>query len=361
MTSDPLEELRRQIDRLDEQIVELLNARARLVVDVGRVKSASGTAVFSPDREQQILDRIRQLSAGPLSHASLLAIYRELMSASFALERPPRIAFLGPHGSFSHEAALGKFGASVEYEPMTGVDGVFDAVKRRYADFGVVPVDNSIIGTVADSLEALAESDLRVCCEIHRRIHHNLLARCAINDIRVVYSKPEAFAQCQRFLAETGMQAKTASVASTSRAAELARDEAGAAAIASRLAARLCGLNVLQSNIEDHAHNVTRFFVIGREIARPTGDDKTSLTFVTADRAGALVDVLLVFQRHGINMTMITSRPSRTQSMQYVFFVDVQGHAVDAALTAALADARPHCVKLSVLGSYPRSADVVGE
>lgn len=355
-----LESQRREIDRLDEQIIGLLNARARCVVEIGRLKAASGASVFAADREQQILDRIRQLNSGPLSNDSLLAVYRELMSASFALERPLRVAYLGPAGSFSHEAAFGKFGTSVEYEPLAHIAGIFEAVTRGHADLGVVPVENTLGGAVLDSLEGLVDSGLKICCEIQRQIHQNLMSRGPLAGINVVYSKPEAFAQCQRFLGETGLAAKTAGVASTSRAAELARDEPGAAAIGSALAAQLQGLTILAENIEDSPNNVTRFLVIGRQTTKPTGDDKTSISFVTADRAGALVEVLLTFREHGVNLSMITSRHGRKRDLEYVFFLDLLGHAEDDAVRAALDEARPLCRSLAVLGSYPCSREVVG-
>jgi chorismate mutase/prephenate dehydratase len=356
-----LDALREEIDRLDEQIVALLNRRARCVQEIGQLKADAGTPVFSPDREQQILDRIRRLSEGPLPPQSLQAIYRELMSASLALERPLRVACLGPAGSFSHEAALGKFGASIEFEPFSDIPGVLEAVARRHADFAVVPVENSVGGAVADTLDTLSAGNLRICCEIHRRIRHHLLARCRLEDIQRVYSRPEAFVQCRKFLAQTGLDNRTVGVASTSKAAELARDETGTAAIAGHMAARIFGLNVLAASIEDSPHNVTRFVVVGRSSARPTGDDKTSLTFLTADRAGALVEVLLVFRRFGVNMSMITSRPSRTDDLEYAFFVDVQGHEEDHQLAAALREVRQHCQRLTILGSYPRSQDVIDD
>lgn len=355
-----LDALRQEIDRLDDQIVALLNARARCVVEIGRLKMAAATPVFAADREQQILDRIRHISTGPLSSDSLMAVYRELMSASFALERPPRIAFLGPAASFSHEAALGKFGASVEYEPLADLPGVFEAVSRGHADYGIVPVENSMAGSVMAALDALAATELRICCEIHRQIHLHLLARCGLAEVQRVYSKPEAFAQCQRFLAENDLSARAVAVESTSRAAERARDEPHAAAIAGATAGQLFGLNVLAANVEDGPHNVTRFLVIGRSSPRPSGDDKSSLTFVTVDKAGALVEVLLVFQRHSINMTMLTSRPSRKKDLEYIFFADVEGHADESPLKTALDEARSHCRQLTMLGSYPRSRDIVG-
>ncbi|MFQ5424487.1 MAG: prephenate dehydratase [Phycisphaerae bacterium] len=354
-----IEELRARIDSVDDQMVRLINDRAQAAADIGRLKASSGTAVFAPDREREVLDRICRLSTGPVSQQSLLAIYRELMSSSFALERPPRVAYLGPEGSYSHEAALGKFGASVEYESIADITGVFEEIARGHVNYGVVPVENRWAGAVVDTLDSFIEHDVQICNEIHREIHQNLMARCGIEKIAVVYSKPEAFAQCQRWLAETGLVHKQTPVPSTSRAAQQAAEEPHAAAIGSRLASRLYDLPVLAANIEDHPRNTTRFFVIGRESAKPTGSDRTSLMFLTANRAGALVGVLLVFQKTAINMTMITSRPSHRADREYHFFVDIDGHADDPVIKAAIESAAQHCQKLRVLGSYPRSTEVV--
>ncbi|MCA9257089.1 MAG: chorismate mutase, partial [Phycisphaerales bacterium] len=248
-----LDELRQRIDALDGDIVRLLNQRAQAAVEIGKLKNASGSAVFSPDREKAILDRICQLSAGPLSKASLLAIYRELMSASFALERPPRVGYLGPRGSYSHEAAVSKFGASVEYEPLVHIGGVFDAMDRGHIDYGVVPVENNTTGgVVLDTLDAFADTGVMICNELLLPIHLNLMANCPMDEIEVVQSKPEAFKQVQRWLAETGLVEKVAPAASTSRAAELAASTHGTAAIGSTLAAKLYGLKILAANIEDN-------------------------------------------------------------------------------------------------------------
>ncbi|MFQ5411946.1 MAG: prephenate dehydratase [Phycisphaerae bacterium] len=355
-----LDELRNEIDALDEQIVALLNQRAEAAVGIGRHKKQMGAAVFTPDRERAVLNRIAELSAGPLSQQSLHAIYRELMSASFALERPPRVGYLGPEGTFTHEAAMGKFGASVEYEPLEHIRGVFDAIKRGHIDYGVVPVENnSIGGVVLDTLDAFVRHEVRVCNEIRRAIHLNLMARCPMDEIEAVHSKPEAFRQCQDWLTETGFASKVVASPSTSQAAaEAARGEK-IAAIGSTMAARQYGLTILAANIEDNPKNATRFFVLGKDAAKPTGDDRTSLMFVTAHKAGALADVLLVFQRMGINMTMITSRPSDKSDVEYNFFVDIDGHAEDAALAGAIDEAGTHCRTLRVLGSYPKSTEVV--
>lgn len=354
-----LDELRKQIDAIDEELVAILNRRAEIVVQIGRLKNAVGTPVYAPDREKAVFDKIRKANKGPLPDKTLVAIYRELMSGSFALEKPPRIAYLGPQGSYSHLAAVGKFGASVEYEPVTDIRGVFEEVSRERADFGVVPIENSMGGGVIDTLDALVETDVQICAEINRTIHHNLLASCSLQEIDRVYSKPEVFSQCQRWLSETNLAGKTIAVASSSKAAELARDEKNAGAIGSTLAAQLYALNVVCENIEDATHNVTRFFVIGRTSARPTGDDKTSVVFTTKDEPGALVNVLAAFQQGGVNMSFIQSRPSKKRNWEYYFFGDLKGHQTDEALQVALKEAVRHCLRMNVLGSYPRASEVV--
>ncbi len=352
-----LDELRKQIDVIDEDLVALLNRRAEVVVEIGRLKNVDGTPIYAPDREKAVLEKIRRANKGPLPDKTLLAIYRELMSGSFALEKPLRIAYLGPQGSYSHLAAVEKFGSSVEYEPVTNIRGVFDEVAHEHADFGLVPIENSVGGGVIDTLDALVETDVQVCAEINRVIHHNLLANCRLEQIERVYSKPEVFAQCQRWLSETNLFGKTIPVASTSKAAELANHEESSAAIASTLAAELYALKIICANIEDNAKNTTRFFVIGLKPSRPTGDDKTSVVFTTKDEPGALVSVLDAFRQEGVNMSFIQSRPSKKRNWEYYFFGDLKGHQSEAAIQEALVAARKHCLRLHVLGSYPRASE----
>lgn len=354
-----LNELRGEINSLDEQIVRLLNQRAAAAVEIGKLKQTHGSAVFAPDREHEILKRITDCSAGPLSKASLLAIYRELMSASFALERPPRVGYLGPNGSFSHEAAIAKFGTSVEYEPLADVRGVFDEMTRGHLDYGIVPIENKTGGSVLDALDAFIDHDVTICNEVHLAIHHNLLANCRLEEIETVYSKPEVFTQCRRWLAETGFGERIQTAPSSSRAAEIAAASHRGAAIGGALAAKLYELQVMFANIEDDPQNTTRFVVLGGDSARPTGSDRTSVMFATAHRAGALVEVLLVFQRAGVNMTMITSRPSGKADAEYHFFVDMDGHADEEPMKKALAEARELCRPLRVLGSYPKATEVI--
>jgi chorismate mutase/prephenate dehydratase len=321
-----LEELRNRIDELDHQLVKLLNERARVVVDIGKLKSKTGGSIYAPDREKEVLEKICRANEGPLPDKCLVAVWREMMSGSFVLERPLRIGYLGPEGSFSHTAAMLKFGQSVEYEPLTDIRSIFNEVSREHCDLGLVPVENTTGGGVIETLDAFIDSDVKVCSEVLMTIHHNLLANCPLERIEKIYSKPEVFAQCRNWLSATFKEAKTIPVASTAKAAQMAAAESGAAAIGSRVAAEVYDLKVICENIEDIANNITRFFVVAKEDAKPTDDDKTAVLFSTAHKAGALADVLDIFKAHGINLTNIESRPSRKREWEYYFFVDFVGH-----------------------------------
>lgn len=354
-----LEELRQRIDEIDYQLVQLINERAQVVVEVGKLKSKTDRPVYAPDREKQVLTRIVQANKGPLSDKSLIAIWRELMSGSFILEKPLRIAYLGPDGSFSHTAAMLKFGQSVEYEPLADIKSIFDEISKSRCDLGIVPVENSIGGGVIETLDALIESDVKICAEVLMTIHHNLLATCKLKEIEKIYSKPEVFTQCRNWLSATFKDTQTIPVASTAKAAQIAVTEPHAAAIGSKIAAELYGLEVICENIEDNTNNVTRFIVVSRQDAKPSGEDKTALLFSTAHKAGALADVLDVFKRYDINLTNIQSRPSRKREWEYYFFVDFLGHRTDQHVIKALEETGKHCLQLSVLGSFPRTTELL--
>lgn len=351
--------LRDRIDALDGRIVKLLNERAEVVIEIGQSKRASGGTTYVPDREREVLDRLAELNKGPLPQQTVVAIYRELMSGSFALERAPRIAYLGPAGSYSHLAATRKFGSSVEYEAVGHIAAVFDEVERDRVDLGLVPVENSTGGGVVDTLDSFASREVTICVEMNLAVHHHLLGRGAFEQIKAVYSKPEALGQCQRWLVETGLLTKAVPVASTSKAAEIAANDPTAAAIGSKLAGELYGLAVLSDRIEDDPNNITRFLVVSKTPAKPTGDDKTAIYFNAADKPGALAEVLEVFRKAGINMTFIESRPSRTKAFDYGFFIDLLGHIETPNVAQAIEAARKHCLRLKILGSFPRAVDVL--
>jgi chorismate mutase/prephenate dehydratase len=354
-----LEELRKKIDELDHQLVKLLNERARVVVEIGKLKTRTDKPVYSPDREKEVFARIAEANEGPLPDGCLIAIWRELMSGSFVLERPLRIGYLGPAGSFSHTASMLKFGQSVEYEPLADITSIFDEVSKGHCDLGLAPVENTMGGGVIETLDALIDSNVKVCAEVLMAIHHSLLGNCSLEEIEKIYSKPEVFVQCRNWLSATFKEAQTIPVASTAKAAQMAADEPRAAAIGSNVAAELYGLRIICENIEDIANNITRFLVISREDARSTGEDKTAILFSTAHKAGALADVLDVFKRYDINMTNIESRPSKKRQWEYYFFVDFLGHRTDKNIREGMEEARKHCLQLSILGSFPRATELL--
>ena len=354
-----LEELRRRIDDIDVRLVQALSDRAKVVVDVGRAKQTDGTPIYAPDREKRVLERVLALNQGPLSSRSIEAIYRELMSGSFALELPLRIGYLGPPGTFSHAAAVRQFGSSVELVEHSAIDMVFEDVAARRANYGLVPYENSIGGSITDTLDAFREHDVTVYAEAQIEIDQALLANCAPKEITSIHSKPEAFTQCRRWLLNRFPDVALVPRASTSLAVQAAASEPGVAAVGSPFAGEIHGVNLLFERISDRPNNITRFLIIGREAAKPTGEDKTSVMFTTKHEPGALVDVLLEFRNAGLNLSHIDKRPSGRENWDYTFFVDVEGHCDDATVVAALEAARTHCVELKVLGSYPRSQRVL--
>ena len=356
-----LEELRQRIDQLDEQLVQMLNERAKIVVEIGEIKRREKDAppIYAPDRERKVLNKVKAANQGPLPDRSLMAIYRELMSSSFRLERSLRIAYLGPEGSFSHTAAMLKFGQSVEYHPLTSIHQVFDEIERKHCDMGIVPVENSIAGGIIETLDALIDSSAIICAEMLLAIHHNLLANCPQNEIREIHSKPEIFTQCRQWLATHMPQIPTIAAESSAHAAQKASGKEHAAAIGSSTAAELYDIKLLCENIEDISNNITRFFAIGREPARPTGNDKTALVMSTAHKTGALVDVLQAFRDNDINLANIESRPCKKREMEYYFFVDCFGHRDDDGIKKAIRIAKNHCLQLSILGSFPCADEVL--
>lgn len=354
-----LDSLRLQIDSIDAQVVELLNTRAKVVVNIGHVKQQANEPIYAPDREKIVLEKVRQLNQGPLPDRCLEAVYRELMSGSFALERPLRIGYLGPAGTFSHAAALRKFGHSVDYVSLSEISAVFEEVVRGHIDYGLVPVENSLHGGVVDTLDAFLLSSAKICAEVRFTIHHNLMSAQPWEHVKSIHSKPEIFSQCRKWLSAMAKDRDVQPAASSSKAAEYAGHHAGVAAIGTKIAAELNGLHVLFENIEDDPENETRFLVIGREPARRTGDDKTAVMFTTAHKPGALAEVLDVFKENGINLTDIEKRPSKKVNWEYYFFIDAQAHSDDPAMKTAISQAKQHCLQLTVLGSYPRAVEVL--
>ncbi|HEY7376854.1 MAG TPA: prephenate dehydratase [Polyangia bacterium] len=352
-----LAELRARIDAADDDILALLNRRAGLVGQVAELKSALAVPFYVPSRERQIADRLSATNPGPFPTEAIRAVFQEIFSACLALEKGVRIAYLGPEGTFSHMAVKQQFGLSARATPIGTIPGVFEEVARGGADFGVVPVENTTEGGIIHTFDTFLESDLKISAEIALEIHMCLLARAGVtlNEIERVYSIPVAAGQARRWLATHLPRATIVEARSTADGARLAHDDARGAAVGAEIAARLYDLVVLRRNIEDLAHNMTRFLVIGRNQATPTGRDKTSLLLVTRDEPGILYRVLGAFAERGLNMSKIESRPSRRRPWEYVFFVDIDGHERDQAVAAALADLRASCETLKVLGSYPRA------
>jgi len=306
-----------------------------------------------PDREKEVYQRVEKLNKGPLSNYALQAVYAEIMSGSLALEKTITIAYLGPPATFTHIAALKKFGSQVRYHPAKSISDIFTEVERGRCDYGVVPVENSIEGAVNHTLDVFIESDLKICSEINLEISHNLLAKCKLNKIKKIYSNPQVFGQCRLWLESNLPNAELIEVSSTTRAAECVLNERNSAAIASRLAADCYGLKVLAASIEDSAHNMTRFLVVGNIESAPTKDDKTSIMFSVKDKVGVLHDMLVPFKSAKINLTKIESRPSKRRPWEYYFFIDMKGHVQSEKVKKAIAQLNKHCTYLKVLGSYP--------
>lgn len=348
--------LRSQIDKLDLQILKLVNERADMAGEIGKLKNESSAEVFNPVREEEVLKNVIEASKGPLDEITIRAIFREIISGSRALQKIIKVAYLGPEYSYSHLAAVERFGHDVEYMRVGSIMSVFEEVNRSHVDYGVVPLENSTDGGVSDTLDMFMRlSHLKICAEVRLRIHHNLLANCDQEQIRRVYSKPQALAQCRNWLSKNLPHADLKDVSSTAVAAQLAQQEPGAAAVASRQAAVKYGLRILFNDIEDYPHNETRFAVIGHQEAARSGADKTALMFKVPHHPGSLVDALDVFKNNKLNLTWIESFPAKTENTQneYMFFVDFEGHVEDPKVKRALQGLEKHCDQLVVLGAFP--------
>jgi len=351
-----LDDLRRKIDTLDSELLRLLNERADLVHEIGRIKKEQGLQIYAPEREEAVFQNLVRKNAdakGRLPERSVRAIYREIMSAALALEDDLKIAYLGPPGTWTHQAAINKFGASVEYSEMESLEEVFDAVARRRANYGVVPIENSTEGAAAHTLDLFADSPLHLCAQILLRIEHCLMATGPREEITTLYSHAAVFAQCRDWLARHFPKAELIEVPSTTRAAEIAARTPRAGALGGPLAAALHGLAVLDHAIQDSATNTTRFLVIGERTCPPTGRDRTSLMFSVRNEPGSLFHALAPFDALHINLSRIESRPNRRRDWEYFLFVDVQGHCEEEQVQTALRGLQQYCSFVKVLGSYP--------
>ena len=351
-----LGECREQIDSIDKQLVGLMNQRAVLASQIGKLKADSNAEFHVPSRERQVQERVAAYNQGPLPSEALHGIFRELMSACLALESPLKVAYLRPKATFSHLATMQQFGLSAQLEPQKSIPAVFEQVEKGKALYGVVPVENSTEGVVTHTLDMFVDSSLQICSEIILDIHHDLLSRTGrLEDIRKVYSHPQPLAQCRNWLEEHLPGIPVVDVASTAVAAQIVSDDYAAAAIASELAAAMYDLKVVRSRIEDQVNNVTRFLVISKKTAEPSGNDKTSIMFSVRDEPGILYRMLEPFARRGVNLSKIESRPVKTKAWEYIFFLDMIGHIDDPQVAAAIEDLRQFCQFLKVLGSYPKA------
>ena len=345
---------RKAIDRLDAQIVRLLNERTRHVLAIGDMKLKAGEEIYAPHRERAVLERICQLNHGPMTDEQLRAVYREVMSSALALEKTMTIAYLGPEATFTHQAAIRRFGSSLKYSSQKTISDVFTEVSKRSADYGVVPVENSTEGVVTHTLDMFVDSDLKIVSQIVLPIQYCLAGNVEMKGIQRLYVHPQALGQCRHWIQQNLPAAEILETSSNSRSADLAARPGGnAAAVTGLLAAEKYNLPILVQDIQDNAANATRFLVLGRQCSPPTGDDRTSLMISVADKSGALHEAIAAFRRYKINMTKIESRPSKRKAWEYFFFIDCDGHAQDSKVTRAIRVLGEHCNFVKILGSYP--------
>jgi chorismate mutase/prephenate dehydratase len=351
-----LAEVRAAIDRMDRELVAQVNARAKLCLEAGKLKDAAGQPAFVPGREDEVLNHVLELNRGPLSAESVRAVFREIISGARQLEQRQRVAFLGPLYSYSHLATLHRFGQSIELVPVGTIAAVFEEVHRKQANYGLVPIENSTDGRIADTLDMFTRLRVRICSEVQLRIHHTLLGRCPRSDVAEVYSKQQPLSQCRNWLAKHLPSVRTIEVTSTSTAAQVAVEKPGAAAIASIQAATAYGLDVLAENIEDNPDNITRFAVIGADVAPRSGRDKTAAMFEIEHRPGSLAEAITIFKRNRLNLTWIESFPIARG--EYLFFIELDGHESDLRVRRAFQTLGKKTKRLEILGSCPRTEPV---
>jgi chorismate mutase/prephenate dehydratase len=346
---------RKAIDRLDGQIVKLLNERTNHVLAIGEMKVKAGEEIYAPHRERAVLQRICRLNPGPISAESLRAIYREIMSSALSLEKSLTVAYLGPEATFTHQAAIRRFGSSLRYAAQKTITDVFSEVSKHRADYGVVPIENSTEGVVTHTLDMFVDSDLKIVSQIVLPVQHCLVSNSKRARIKQLFAHPQALGQCRGWVQGHLPRVEIIETSSNARSAELAATKKDSAAIAGVLAAEKYRVGVLEYDIQDNAANATRFLVLGRQCSPATGNDRTSVMFSIVDRVGALYRALAPFRRSRINMTKIESRPSKRKAWEYFFFVDCDGHMSDPKVSRALELLGEHCSYVKVLGSYPNS------
>ena len=352
---DSLKALRARIDAIDDSMLKLLSERAQIAQEVGRTKR--GEKIYRPEREAEIIRRLRQANPGPLSGDSVERLIREVMSACRALEQDIRVSYLGPQGTFSQAAVTKHFGHEISAQAEADIDACFRAVETGRADFAVVPVENSTEGAISRTLDLIVSSPLKICGEVMLPIHQNLMGKAAsLDGIKRVYGHAQSLAQCQNWLARHLPHAERVSVVSNSDGAQRAAEDAATAALGSEAAAELYGLQIIASRVEDEASNTTRFLVIAPQDAAPSGRDKTSLVMGAHNQPGAIVKLLQPLADAGISMSKLESRPSRSGNWEYLFFVVCEGHREDALLSATLEEIRKRAAFLKILGSYPAAS-----
>ena len=348
-------EHRKAIDKLDTQIVKLLNDRTQHVLEIGAIKVKAGEEIYAPHRERAVLQRICRLNQGPITSESLRAIYREVMSSALSLEKSMTIAYLGPEATFTHQAAIRRFGSSLRYAAQKTIADVFAEVTKNRADYGVVPVENSTEGVVTHTLDMFVDSDLKIVSQIILPIQHCLMSKYPRDRIKKLYGHPQTLGQCRGWIQNHLRDLEIIETSSNARSAELAAREHKSAAIAGVLAAERYGLDILESDIQDNSANATRFLVLGRQCSPPTGRDRTSLMLSITHEVGALHQALAAFRRFKLNMTKIESRPNKRRAWEYYFFVDCEGHKEDRKVAKAIVELEKQCNFVKVLGSYPNS------
>ncbi|MBN2654859.1 MAG: prephenate dehydratase [Nitrospirae bacterium] len=349
-----LAKIREQIDKVDQEIIKLLNKRAELAIDVAAIKRKADLKFHSPEREREVIEKVSSTNKGPFPNDALKFIFREIISASLSLEEPLRVAYLGPEGTFTHLAALRHFGSSAKCLPVQSIRSVFDAVESCKADYGLVPIENSNEGVVSYTLDMFMDNELKISAEVLLEVTHNLLSQSGeLKKVKKIYSHPQAVAQCKRWIETNLPGVPVLEATSTARAAELTAKHADSAAIASELSARLYDLKFVEKRIEDNKHNMTRFLVISKEFPKKSRKDKTSIMFSLQHKPGSLYDALNPFEKSGINLTKIESRPSRRKAWEYIFFVDLEGHIDDEKVRKAIEKVKKSCLFLKHLGSYP--------
>ncbi len=355
MNPEKIQDLRKKIDEIDQKIIQLISKRGTYVIEIGKIKKSLKSPFHVPEREEKILTRLKKANPGPYPPEAIETLFREIFSASLALENPLSLAFLGPEGTFTHQAAIKRFGLSANFVPQETIQKVFQEVACKRAHYGVVPIENSTEGVVSYTLDLFTEYPLRICGEIKIPIVHNLLSQeNDLSQIEKIYSHPQALAQCRGWLDSHFPHVKIIETTSTAKAAKISTLEKRVAAIASEYAASHYHLNILARHLEDHSGNFTRFVIIGEQECGSTGNDKTSIMFSTKDQVGVLHRLLAPLAKEQINLTKIESRPLKGKAWEYIFFVDLDGHQEDPKVKHALKSMERFCSFLKILGSYPQ-------